>query len=151
MTASTRSPCPARRYPTPGGSADPTAKRTFDETTKVAKFYKDVFGRNSIDNHGMTMMSAIHYGTDFNNAMWNGSQMIYGAEPRILHRLHGSRRKELGLNRQGMVSCVDWFWCHSEDEDEAVCRSYPTSGPYDVRRHSCRAAAVDKGWKHVGL
>lgn len=24
------------------------------------------------------MMASIHYGSKFNNAMWNGSQMIYG-------------------------------------------------------------------------
>src|SRR5262245_3891319 len=62
----------------PGSSADPTAKRCFGATTKVAKFYKDVFKRNSIDNHGMTMMSSMHYGVMFNNALWNGSQMVYG-------------------------------------------------------------------------
>jgi Zn-dependent metalloprotease len=69
---------PGVPVPNPGGAADPTAKRTFTETTAVAKFYKDVFSRNSIDNHGMTMMSSIHYGQKFNNAMWNGSQMVYG-------------------------------------------------------------------------
>jgi Zn-dependent metalloprotease len=69
---------PGASVPNPGNSADPTAKRAFNETTSVAKFYKDVFNRNSIDDHGMTMMSSVHYGTDFNNAMWNGSQMVYG-------------------------------------------------------------------------
>ncbi|MBV8849797.1 MAG: M4 family metallopeptidase [Methylobacteriaceae bacterium] len=59
-------------------AGDDSAKRAFDETTQVAKFYKDVFGRNSIDNAGMTMMSSIHYGNRFNNAMWNGTQMLYG-------------------------------------------------------------------------
>jgi len=69
---------PGTPVPNPGSSGDPTAKRTFGETTSVAKFYKDVFNRNSIDDHGMTMMSSIHYGVKYNNAMWNGSQMIYG-------------------------------------------------------------------------
>jgi Zn-dependent metalloprotease len=63
---------------TPGNSGDATAKRTFEETSRVADFYKDVFGRNSIDGAGMTMMSSVHYGNRFNNAMWNGSQMLYG-------------------------------------------------------------------------
>ena len=62
----------------PEGTSDEAAERAFDQTSKVAKFYKDVFGRNSIDNAGMTMMSSIHYGNRFNNAMWNGSQMLYG-------------------------------------------------------------------------
>src|SRR5437660_4466368 len=62
----------------PGNAGEATAKRAFDETSKVADFYKAVFNRNSIDNAGMTMMSSVHYGNRFNNAMWNGSQMVYG-------------------------------------------------------------------------
>jgi Zn-dependent metalloprotease len=69
---------PGTPVPNPGTSSDPTAKRCFKETTSVAKFYKDVFNRNSIDNHGMTMMSSIHFGNKYNNAMWNGAQMLYG-------------------------------------------------------------------------
>ncbi|MFG6488869.1 M4 family metallopeptidase [Roseateles sp. BYS78W] len=66
--------------PLPGAKAskDATAKRTFAETTLVAKFYKTVFNRNSIDDAGMTMMSSIHFGKGYNNAMWNGTQMVYG-------------------------------------------------------------------------
>lgn len=62
----------------PGNSSDPTAKRVFVETTSVAKFYAQVFERNSIDDAGMTMISSIHYGDGYNNAFWNGSQMTYG-------------------------------------------------------------------------
>ena len=69
---------PGLPVPNPGSSRDLTASRTFKETTAVANFYKQVFGRNSIDGFGMTMMSSIHYGVNYNNAMWNGSQMIYG-------------------------------------------------------------------------
>jgi Zn-dependent metalloprotease len=62
----------------PGSATDATAKRTFAETTSVAKFYQQVFGRNSVDAHGMTLMSSIHYGVRYNNAFWNGTQMTYG-------------------------------------------------------------------------
>ncbi len=62
----------------PGASADATAKRTFTETTGVAKFYQDCFGRNSIDGQGMTLVSSIHYDKNYNNAFWNGTQMTYG-------------------------------------------------------------------------
>jgi Zn-dependent metalloprotease len=57
---------------------DPAAKRVFKETASVAKFYETVFSRNSIDNAGMTLVSSIHYGDKFNNAMWTGMQMLYG-------------------------------------------------------------------------
>jgi Zn-dependent metalloprotease len=69
---------PGTPVSSPQKSTDATAKRTFVETTSVAKFYSSVFGRNSIDNAGMTMLSSIHFGRNFNNAMWNGSQMLYG-------------------------------------------------------------------------
>lgn len=69
---------PGSPVKSPKTSKDASAKRCFSETTGVAKFYKAAFGRNSIDNAGMTMMSSIHFGTHYNNAMWNGAQMIYG-------------------------------------------------------------------------
>jgi Zn-dependent metalloprotease len=69
---------PGTPVPKPKASTDATCKRAFNETTKVARFYKQVFKRNSIDNAGMTMMSSVHYGVKFNNAMWNGTQMVYG-------------------------------------------------------------------------
>lgn len=69
---------PGTPVPNPKKSKDSTAKRAFVETTSVAKFYKAVFNRNSIDGAGMTMMSSIHFGRNYNNAMWNGTQMVYG-------------------------------------------------------------------------
>jgi Zn-dependent metalloprotease len=62
----------------PGDCRDKTAVRACKETTAVATFFRDVFRRNSIDDRGMTMLSSIHYGSKFNNAMWNGSEMLYG-------------------------------------------------------------------------
>lgn len=41
-------------------------------------FYKTVFGLNSVDGRGMPVVSTVHYGQNFPNAMWNGRQMIYG-------------------------------------------------------------------------
>lgn len=62
----------------PGESSDVTAKNAFDETTAVADFYEQIFGRNSIDDAGMTLLSSIHYDVRFSNAFWNGNQMTYG-------------------------------------------------------------------------
>ena len=69
---------PGTAVSNPGSSADATAKSAFTETTSVADFYSKVFGRNSIDDAGMALISSIHYGVGYNNAFWNGSQMTYG-------------------------------------------------------------------------
>jgi Zn-dependent metalloprotease len=62
----------------PGTSPDGSARRTFDETTAVVHFYQTLFGRNSLDNAGMTLLSSIHFSVNYNNAGWNGTQMKYG-------------------------------------------------------------------------
>lgn len=62
----------------PGTSSDATAGRAYAETIAVAEFYSGCFGRNSIDNGGMTLVSSIHYDVRYSNAFWNGTQMTYG-------------------------------------------------------------------------
>ncbi|QHA92455.1 peptidase M4 family protein [Bacillus sp. N1-1] len=41
-------------------------------------YYKDVFNRDSYDGNGAPLESTVHYGRNYNNAFWNGSQMVYG-------------------------------------------------------------------------
>ena len=62
----------------PGASTDASVKQAFNETTAVADFYQSLFGRNSLDDAGMTLLSSIHFSVNYNNAGWNGSQMKYG-------------------------------------------------------------------------
>lgn len=44
----------------------------------VYDYYLDEHGRNSLDDKGMAIKSYVHYGTNYNNAFWNGRQMTYG-------------------------------------------------------------------------
>ena len=41
-------------------------------------FWLNVFGRNSFDNNGAIIRSYVHFGTNYNNASWNGFAMSYG-------------------------------------------------------------------------
>ena len=45
---------------------------------KVYDYYYNLLGRNSFDNAGGTMKQTVHYSTNYNNAFWNGTQMVYG-------------------------------------------------------------------------
>jgi Zn-dependent metalloprotease len=69
---------PGVPVPNPGTSADGTVKRAYNEAEAVAKFYWDLFGRDSIDAHHMTLVSSVHYSKKFNNAFWDGTHMTYG-------------------------------------------------------------------------
>jgi len=37
-----------------------------------------ILNRDSVDNKGMTLTSSVNYDVNYNNAFWNGSQMVYG-------------------------------------------------------------------------
>ncbi|MFY0569808.1 M4 family metallopeptidase [Archangium lansingense] len=40
--------------------------------------YQTLFGRDSYDNAGATLISTVHYGSNYVNAYWDGTQMVYG-------------------------------------------------------------------------
>ncbi len=40
--------------------------------------YWDIYGRNSIDGNGQDLVGVTHFGNHYNNAFWNGSQMVFG-------------------------------------------------------------------------
>lgn len=45
---------------------------------KVYEYFLKEHGRNSLDGEGMAIISKVHYGTNYNNASWNGRWMTYG-------------------------------------------------------------------------
>lgn len=57
---------------------DVEAKEAFDGARATYDFFRNVLLRNSIDNKGAQLDSSVHYGVKFDNALWNGRQMIYG-------------------------------------------------------------------------
>jgi hypothetical protein len=59
-------------------AADPSVNQAFDNAGTSWQFYKDVFSRESVDNHGKTLVSSVHFSQGYDNAFWNGQQMVYG-------------------------------------------------------------------------
>ncbi|UJL48359.1 peptidase M4 family protein [Virgibacillus sp. NKC19-16] len=51
--------------------AHANAQTTYD-------YFLDTFGRDSVDDNGQILISAVHVGDNWNNASWNGRQMSYG-------------------------------------------------------------------------
>ena len=57
---------------------DPAAISAHYNSDKVNRYYQITHKRNSLDNNGMKLISTAHIGTKWNNAAWNGIQMMYG-------------------------------------------------------------------------
>lgn len=59
-------------------SADVAVNEAYDGSGVTYDLYNDVYKRNSIDANGMRLDSTVHYRTGYDNAFWDGEQMVYG-------------------------------------------------------------------------
>jgi Zn-dependent metalloprotease len=68
---------PVRRENDPP-SSDVAVNEAFDGSGITYDLYYNVYQRNSIDGNGMRLDSTVHYQKGYDNAFWNGEQMVYG-------------------------------------------------------------------------
>ena len=100
-----------------GGS---TVSEAYEYSGSTYDFYKDIYKRNSIDTRGMKLDSTVHYGEDYNNAFWNGTQMVYGdGDGEIFQRFtkcievigheltHGVTQYEAALEYEGQAGALN--------------------------------------------
>ncbi len=59
-------------------SADVAVNEAYDGSGATFDLYYTIFGRNSIDNNGLKLNSSVHYQVGYDNAFWDGEQMVYG-------------------------------------------------------------------------
>jgi Zn-dependent metalloprotease len=72
-------------------SGDDSVDRAFDGFGATRQFYLDVLGRNSIDDRGMRLDGYVHRGHEYNNAFWDGQEMVFGdGDGRIFSDFTGS-------------------------------------------------------------
>lgn len=68
-------------------SQDVAVNEAYDGCGATHTLFSEVFGRNSIDDRGMRLNSTVHYGKSYDNAFWDGRQMVYGdGDGRIFNR-----------------------------------------------------------------
>jgi Zn-dependent metalloprotease len=59
-------------------SDDDSVNQAFDGFGLTRQFYKDVYDRDSIDDRGMRLQGYVHRGRNYNNAFWDGQEMVFG-------------------------------------------------------------------------
>jgi Zn-dependent metalloprotease len=59
-------------------TGDAAADEAYDGAGATFDLYQVIYGRNSIDDRGMDLVSTVHYGQSYDNAFWDGKQMTYG-------------------------------------------------------------------------
>jgi Zn-dependent metalloprotease len=91
-------------------SGDVAVDEAYDGLGDTYDFFFDKYARNSIDDEGMPLQATCHFGNQYNNAFWNGEQMVFGDGDGVLfnrftisldvigHELgHGVTEDEAGL------------------------------------------------------
>jgi len=61
----------------PAGS-DQEVNEAYDGLGETFNFYLEIYQRNSIDDHGLPLVATVHYDRRYDNAFWNGEQMVFG-------------------------------------------------------------------------
>lgn len=105
---------------------DVAVNEAYDGAGATYDLFKNEYGRNSIDDRGKTIESSVHYRIGYDNAFWNGQQMVYGdgddnlpEEDRLFNRFtiavdiigheltHGITQLEAGLLYQGQSGALN--------------------------------------------
>ena len=126
-------------------SGDAETDEAYDAAGATYELYAQVFGRDSIDGRGMRLDSSVHFSRRFDNAFWNGMQMVYGDGDGILfqrftrcvdvigHELtHGVTQYEAGLAYR--------------DQSGALNESLSDVFGSLVKQHTLRQSATEADW-----
>ena len=73
---------------------DAAADEAYDGLGATFDFYLDAYHRNSIDDAGAALNASVHFGVNYDNAFWNGQQMVFGdGDGKLFNRFTvGARR-----------------------------------------------------------
>jgi len=59
-------------------TGDPAADEAYEGAGATYDLYWEIYQRNSVDGLGLRLDSTVHYDKNYENAFWNGQQMVYG-------------------------------------------------------------------------
>jgi Zn-dependent metalloprotease len=59
-------------------TGDRAVDEAYDGAGSTYDLYKNIYLRDSIDDSGLALISTVHYQESYDNAFWNGHQMVYG-------------------------------------------------------------------------
>jgi len=58
--------------------SDPAVNEAYDGLGHTFDFYLEMYQRNSIDGQGLPLNAIVHYGQNYDNAFWDGQEMVFG-------------------------------------------------------------------------
>ena len=66
------------RYEGQPSNGDVAVDEAYDYLGITHDFFWKEYQRDSLDNKGLILTGTVHYGREYQNAFWNGQQMVFG-------------------------------------------------------------------------
>jgi Zn-dependent metalloprotease len=101
-------------------TGDAAADEAYEGLGSTWALYEQVYGRDSLDGHGLPLDASVHYGEQYDNAFWDGSRMVFGdgdgitfnrftlAVDVVGHELtHGVTQRTAALEYQGQSGALN--------------------------------------------
>ncbi len=101
-------------------TGDTGVTEAYDGLGATWQLWEQAYGRNSLDGKGLPLVASVHFGTDYDNAFWDGTQMVFGDGDGVIflpftrsvdvigHELaHGVTQYTSGLNYQDQSGALN--------------------------------------------
>ncbi len=101
-------------------SGDAAVDEAYDGLGATFTFFLEACQRNSIDDAGLPLDATVHFGRKYDNAFWNGSQMVFGdGDGKLFNRFtvaldvigheltHGVTEREAALVYRGQPGALN--------------------------------------------
>src|SRR6478735_4827080 len=99
---------------------DQAVTEAYDGLGGTWQLWQEAYGRNSLDGKGLPLVASVHFGTNYDNAFWDGTQMVFGDGDGVIflpftrsvdvigHELaHGVTQYTSGLNYQDQSGALN--------------------------------------------
>ena len=101
-------------------TGDREVREAYDGLGATWDLWQDTYGRNSLDGRGLPLIATVHFSRDYDNAFWDGTQMVFGDGDGVVflpftrsldvigHELaHGVTQFTSGLNYQDQSGALN--------------------------------------------
>lgn len=101
-------------------TGDQAADEAYTGVEASLLLFEEVFGRTSYDDQGTRVVASVHYSTDYDNAFWDGTQLVFGdGDGKVFERFtkpvdvlgheltHAVTERTAGLRYQGQSGALN--------------------------------------------
>jgi Zn-dependent metalloprotease len=124
---------------------DPAVNEAYDGLGGTYDLYAQGFKRKSIDNCGMRLDATVHYGIDYDNAFWDGQQMVFGDGDGQIFRRFTSSIEVIGHElAHGVTQCEAGL--RYQDQSGALNESFSDVFGSLVKQFALDQSAAEADW-----